>query len=190
MTSFDPLQLTLAPAKSLIGFGGNFPQSLDLIFDWLRAIRGHHRVHSLQFSSIYRSEPRDFTEQPWFYNGVVYIDWDLDPESLLKELQRWEVQAGRIRDKQQPKGPRPLDLDLLMFADVVQTEVHLQLPHPRWHLRNFVTTPLLELCNSCDDLRKHTPVVQRLCIEHKDQAVEIHVHRNDPRLRTERGPSQ
>lgn len=94
-------------------------------------------------SSLYRTAPVGFADQPDFVNAVAKLSTQLDPVSLLNRLLAIEQQFGRIR--RELNGPRTLDLDLLLH-DQTQVEMPmLTLPHPRLHLRAFVLIPLAEI---------------------------------------------
>jgi 2-amino-4-hydroxy-6-hydroxymethyldihydropteridine diphosphokinase len=93
-------------------------------------------------SSLYRSAPVD-ASGPDFINAVAALDTALDPETLLRELQRLEAGAGRERPYR--NAPRTLDLDLLYHGDTVMTSDALTLPHPRIAERAFVLLPLAEI---------------------------------------------
>lgn len=94
-------------------------------------------------SSIYRTAPVDVLDQPEFLNQVLAVRTTLDPRALLVACLEVERSMGRIRRRD--KGPREIDLDLLMHGDTVLDEPGLQLPHPRLHLRRFVLVPLAEI---------------------------------------------
>lgn len=95
-------------------------------------------------SRWYESAPVPMSDQPWYVNGVVEIDTDLDPASLLALLHEIEAAFGRTRSVR--NEARPLDLDLLAYGDRVLTEEPAPLiPHPRLHERAFVLLPLAEL---------------------------------------------
>ena len=94
-------------------------------------------------ASLYLTEPRDYTDQPWFINTVAEVDTDLDPLELLKSCLRIEREAGRIRDHS--RGPRPIDLDILFYGDLQIQTANLVVPHPRYADRRFVLAPLAEL---------------------------------------------
>jgi 2-amino-4-hydroxy-6-hydroxymethyldihydropteridine diphosphokinase len=105
-------------------------------------------------SSEYRTEPVGITDQPAFINAVVEVQTSLDPESLLAALIRIERKYGRDRSAGIPKGPRTLDLDLLLMtrdegAGRTQGILHnsdaLTLPHPEVQNRRFVLEPLAEI---------------------------------------------
>lgn len=84
--------------------------------------------------------------QPDFLNAAVVVEADLPPEHLLACLQRIELAMGRPPPAQrEPMGPRSIDLDLLLYDDVVSNETELVLPHPRMHQRRFVLAPLAEV---------------------------------------------
>ena len=94
-------------------------------------------------SSIYETEPRELLDQPWFLNQVVEAETTLFPRQLLARLLKIEQEMGRQR--QIPKGPRLIDLDILLFGNVIVRGAGLDIPHPRMADRRFVLEPLAEL---------------------------------------------
>jgi 2-amino-4-hydroxy-6-hydroxymethyldihydropteridine diphosphokinase len=94
-------------------------------------------------SSIYETEPVENTDQGWFLNCVAEVSTPLAPLVLLRRLQRTERQLGRERTT--PKGPRTLDIDILLYDDLVLHTEELTLPHPRMLERRFVLEPLREI---------------------------------------------
>jgi 2-amino-4-hydroxy-6-hydroxymethyldihydropteridine diphosphokinase len=96
-----------------------------------------------QVSSFYSTEPIEFREQPWFANCSLELRTALDPRALMDALLRIERDMGRTRT--QPKGPRIIDIDLLLFNDDVINEPDLQVPHPAMAQRRFVLVPLAEI---------------------------------------------
>ena len=97
-----------------------------------------------RLSSVYETEPVDLREQPAFLNMVAEIRGEMPaPEQMLARLLRVEYGLGRRRDV--PRGPRTIDLDLLLYADEQRATEFLTLPHTRLHLRRFVLIPLAEL---------------------------------------------
>jgi 2-amino-4-hydroxy-6-hydroxymethyldihydropteridine diphosphokinase len=94
-------------------------------------------------SSLYRSAPLGYSDQPDFLNAVVQLDTELLPEALLDRLRDIEDRHGRERPF--ANAPRTLDLDLLLYGDRVVNTPGLVLPHPRMHERAFVLQPLLDL---------------------------------------------
>jgi 2-amino-4-hydroxy-6-hydroxymethyldihydropteridine diphosphokinase len=94
-------------------------------------------------ASLYLTEPRDYTAQPWFINTVAEVETHLDPLELLDCCLLIERDAGRIRD--QSRGPRPIDLDILFYGDRKIETSRLIVPHPRYAERRFVLAPLAEI---------------------------------------------
>jgi len=95
-------------------------------------------------SCFYKTEPVDFKDQDWFVNAVVKIDTGLDPFKLLNEIKSIEIGAGRSLERIR-FGPRPLDLDIIMYADWVINSSRLVIPHPRMHKRCFVLKPFCDI---------------------------------------------
>jgi 2-amino-4-hydroxy-6-hydroxymethyldihydropteridine diphosphokinase len=100
----------------------------------------------LRLSHVYETEPVDRSNQPPFLNMVAELRADKlsSPEQTMARMLRVEYSLGRTRDV--PKGPRTIDLDLLIYGKEKRTTEFLTLPHPRLHLRRFVLVPLAELC--------------------------------------------
>jgi len=96
-------------------------------------------------SSLYSTEPVGVTGQPPFVNAAVTLSTALDPEPLLDRLLAIERRFGRDRSLSPPKGPRTLDLDLLLMDDLVVNSPRLTLPHPALAERRFVLEPLGEI---------------------------------------------
>ena len=96
-------------------------------------------------SSVYETEPQDVAGQPWFLNIAVECEAWLFPLQLLKTLQRIEREAGRVRAGAVRRGPRVIDIDILLFGHAVMDTPQLTIPHPRMTERRFVLEPLLEI---------------------------------------------
>ena len=94
-------------------------------------------------SALYRTAPVGILDQPEFVNAAARITTQLAPEALLDQLLAIEQRFGRIRAER--NGPRTLDLDILLYDDLVIETPRLTLPHPRLHLRAFVLYPLADL---------------------------------------------
>ena len=101
------------------------------------------KVRVTRVSSFYETEPVDLLEQPWFLNCVVQGETDASPLDLLRALRGIEARLGS--NKLVPKGPRLIDLDILLYGDEVIDTQELQVPHPRMLLRKFVLVPLAEI---------------------------------------------
>jgi 2-amino-4-hydroxy-6-hydroxymethyldihydropteridine diphosphokinase len=96
-------------------------------------------------SSLYRTEPVGLAEQPSFINAAALVETSLDPEGLLEFLLATERSYGRDRQRDVPKGPRALDLDVLLIdEELIRTE-RLNVPHPAMAERRFVLAPLAEI---------------------------------------------
>jgi 2-amino-4-hydroxy-6-hydroxymethyldihydropteridine diphosphokinase len=100
-------------------------------------------VQVQRVSSIYETEPVDFLNQPWFLNCVLEAETTLEPPALLEALRSIESQLGS--QKKFAKGPRKIDLDILLYGYETIATPELQVPHPRMLERRFVLTPLAEL---------------------------------------------
>lgn len=94
-------------------------------------------------SGLYETEPVDFQDQPWFLNCVVALETVKTPRELLTHALAIEKGMGRRRTR--GKGPRTIDIDILLFGDWVIDEPGLKVPHPAMHERRFVLAPLLEI---------------------------------------------
>jgi 2-amino-4-hydroxy-6-hydroxymethyldihydropteridine diphosphokinase len=94
-------------------------------------------------SSFYETEPVEATDQPWFINCAIELETELLPQSLLAGLLEIERQMGRRRDGK--KGPRLIDLDILLYEACEFQENDLTIPHPAMHERRFVLQPLAEI---------------------------------------------
>jgi 2-amino-4-hydroxy-6-hydroxymethyldihydropteridine diphosphokinase len=94
-------------------------------------------------SSFYETEPMELREQPWFLNCVVEMQTNFSPDDFLTGIQTLESKLGRTREIS--KGPRTLDIDVLLFGSLVLANGNLTLPHPAMHRRRFVLEPLAEI---------------------------------------------
>jgi 2-amino-4-hydroxy-6-hydroxymethyldihydropteridine diphosphokinase len=133
--------------RAFIGLGANLPSPAGAPEATLRRaiadLAGAGRV--LACSSFYRTDPVDYAAQPAFVNAAAQVETDLDPEALLEFLLAMERRYGRERSHDAPKGPRTLDLDLLLVDDLVLSTPMLTLPHPALADRRFVLAPLAEI---------------------------------------------
>ena len=100
-------------------------------------------VHIKRVSSIYETEPQELRDQPWFLNLVAEVETTLFPMQLLRRVRKIEKELGRQRLV--PKGPRTVDIDILLFGRFVMDSPALQVPHPRMQDRRFVLEPLAEI---------------------------------------------
>ena len=130
--------------RSWIGLGANLGAPAVQIAEALAAIDADARVHGLVRSRLMRTAPVGGPSgQPDYWNGVARCEFDGSARELLRLLQWLEQRAGRVRVE--PNGPRPLDLDLLVYGEHRIHEPDLVVPHPRMLERRFVLEPLSEL---------------------------------------------
>jgi len=103
-------------------------------------------VQVVRGSSLYETEPVDYLDQAWFLNMAIEAETELGALELLHALGAIETQMGS--KKVIAKGPRLIDMDILLYGDQVIDTPELQVPHPRMHLRRFVLEPLAEIAPS------------------------------------------
>lgn len=118
---------------------GDRQRHLDAALELLRAAG----VDIVRVSRVYETEPQDVRAQPWFLNLVAEAQTGLFPLQLLHAIQRVERRLGRKHVVE--KGPRTIDIDILLFGGFVVATDELQIPHPRMAARRFVLEPLAEL---------------------------------------------
>jgi 2-amino-4-hydroxy-6-hydroxymethyldihydropteridine diphosphokinase len=97
----------------------------------------------LRVSSLYETEPIGFREQAWFLNLAAEFETELLPKELLHRMQEIEMAMGRTRTVE--NGPRTIDIDILLYGDLVMKTDGLEIPHPRYRERRFTLAPLAEL---------------------------------------------
>jgi len=136
-----------APVRACVGLGANLGDPVAQMRTALGAIARLPSTHVASVSSIYRSAPVGYLDQPDFYNAVVALDTRLPPQALLDALLAIEQEGGRTREFR--NAPRLLDLDLLLYGDQVVDLPHLTVPHPRLAGRAFVLLPLAEIAPGC-----------------------------------------
>ncbi len=99
----------------------------------------------LRASAIYETDSWGFESDEKFLNQVIAVKTNLSPYNLLDQLKNIEKQLGRIRTNQPQYSDRPIDLDILLYNDLIIREPDLMIPHPRMHLRKFTLLPLTEI---------------------------------------------
>jgi 2-amino-4-hydroxy-6-hydroxymethyldihydropteridine diphosphokinase len=130
-----------------VGLGSNLVQPQAQVLRAMEALNGLPQTRVLARSSLYRSAPVGFADQPDFINAVAELETALTPRELLDALLALEQKFGRTREFRD--APRTLDLDLLLYGDLQLDESGLTLPHPRMSLRAFVLLPLMEIAPMC-----------------------------------------
>jgi 2-amino-4-hydroxy-6-hydroxymethyldihydropteridine diphosphokinase len=154
---------------------GDREANLDAAVERLRELG---RITAI--SSLWETEPVDNASQPWFLNCAVGLETDLMPRQLLARTQ--QIEHGLGRQRPQPaatfKGPRTLDIDILLFGRVVVDTAGLVIPHPAMHQRRFVLEPLAEIAPEARHPVLNLTVRQmRQAVTHAGQAVRKLSHR-------------
>jgi 2-amino-4-hydroxy-6-hydroxymethyldihydropteridine diphosphokinase len=125
-----------------IGLGSNVGDRQARLHEALERL-GSGLVTLRRRSALYRTDPVEVTDQEEFLNQVVAAETDLGPADLVRNLLEVERTMGRVRTRD--KGPRVIDLDLLLHGDARVHQEGVEVPHPRLHLRRFVLVPLVEI---------------------------------------------
>ena len=143
-------------ARVFLSVGSNLGDRLECLRGAIRLLRAMPEVEFLDASTLYRAEPweqhpgQQSDEGRWFFNCVVSLETTLDPMDLLARIQDVETTLGRQRGPGTPEDrryePRPLDIDILLYGDlVISGPDHLHIPHLLMHERRFVLEPLAEV---------------------------------------------
>ncbi len=129
--------------------------------------REHHLRHAIEcleqlgrvtaVSSLYETEPVEFTDQAWFLNCAVALETTKTPQELMAALLALEREMGRQRT--QRKGPRAIDIDILLVGETVLHTPGLTIPHPAMHERRFVLVPLAEIAPEA----RHPALKKTIC---------------------------
>jgi len=132
---------------AFVGLGSNLEDPSSQLQRAFADLGGLPETRLVARSSLYRSAPVGYLDQPDFVNAVAQIETGLTPQVLLQSLLDIEHRHGRERTFR--NAPRTLDLDVLLYDDLQMHEHGLTIPHPQMHLRAFVLQPLLELAPGC-----------------------------------------
>ncbi len=128
-----------------VGLGSNLGDREGTLRAAVGRLRGLSATQVLHVSTLRNTEPVGYVDQPRFLNGAVELETELPARKLLVALLELERVFGRDRGGSPPRGPRTLDLDLLLYGGEEIAEPGLEVPHPRLHERRFVLEPLAEL---------------------------------------------
>ncbi len=129
--------------KAYLSLGSNLGDRSYYLSEAIRGLRNQSRIKVCKESSIYETEPWGLVDQPVYWNMVLEIETDLEPINLLQACQQVENDLGRERIIRW--GPRTVDIDILLYDNVVSNLLELVLPHPRLEEREFVLAPLREI---------------------------------------------
>ena len=128
---------------AILGLGSNIGDREAAIKEGVDRLNSTDRLAVSRVSSLYETAPADYAKQPDFLNAAVKVVTDLKPEELLAAVQKIEKKMGRI--KTIDKGPRNIDIDILLYDVVAVRLPNLTVPHPRLTERAFALVPLLEV---------------------------------------------
>jgi 2-amino-4-hydroxy-6-hydroxymethyldihydropteridine diphosphokinase len=151
-------------------------QNLELALQHLEAAH----VHVVSRSKIYETEPQDLKGQPWFLNMAIECQTRLFPMLLLEATQKIEHELGRERrTRTVNKGPRIIDIDILLYAGHVIRTPRLEIPHPRMLQRRFVLEPLVEISPQLRDPASGSRLQRRLQLV-LDQRIRVFERQESP----------
>jgi 2-amino-4-hydroxy-6-hydroxymethyldihydropteridine diphosphokinase len=131
--------------RAFVGLGSNLGDRESTLRAAVGRLGGLPQTEVVAVSSFRNTEPVGYVDQPRFLNGAVELETGLSARMLLGGLLELERAFGRDRNAAPPRGPRTLDLDLLLYGEEVIDEPGLEVPHPRIQERAFVLEPLAEL---------------------------------------------
>jgi 2-amino-4-hydroxy-6-hydroxymethyldihydropteridine diphosphokinase len=132
-----------AGVRAYLALGTNLGEREQHLATAVEALAQTPDVTLVAVSSVYETDPVGGPEQGRFLNAVVAVDTELAPHALLALAHRLETDAQRVRVERW--GPRTLDVDVLLYGDVVVSEADLEIPHPRLWERGFVLAPLHDI---------------------------------------------
>jgi len=144
--------------------GSNLDNRVELLFN-SRAMIIEEVGNIIKASSIYESEPWGYDSENSFLNQALHIETQLSPEATLEKCLSIETKLGRIRSIHGEYTDRSIDIDILLFSDLVVSTEKLEIPHPRMHKRRFCMEPLAEIASDwiIPTLQKSAAEVLVLC---------------------------
>jgi 2-amino-4-hydroxy-6-hydroxymethyldihydropteridine diphosphokinase len=134
-------------AEALLALGGNIGDVRATFERAIAMLCADGAMRLIARSSDYRTPPWGVTDQPAFTNAAIIVVTSLEPRALLGRVQNVERALGRDRASERRWGPRPIDIDILAYDDVVLRGPDLTLPHPHLFERAFVLLPLAEIAS-------------------------------------------
>lgn len=160
MIDRSDLRTTRKPSLSAIALGSNIGESLAILEGAIKTLEKTPGITIKAKSSWYRTAPVGGPSQPDYLNGAAILEVQLGPYKLLETLLNIEQEFGRVR--QERWGPRTLDLDVLLFDNLILEAPDLQIPHPRMTQRAFVLVPLAEIAPDWIEPFSREPISQLL----------------------------
>ncbi|MBL7566113.1 2-amino-4-hydroxy-6-hydroxymethyldihydropteridine diphosphokinase [Staphylococcus saccharolyticus] len=149
--------------KAYLGLGSNIGEREIQLQEAIKILDSFKGVEVTQISDIYETEPVGYTEQPLFLNLCVEIETNLNPQDLLARCLDVEQQLHRVRVISW--GPRTLDVDILLYDDLIIEEENLSIPHPRMTERAFVLTPLNDIAPNRVEPRSHQTIQNLVMVD-------------------------
>jgi len=132
----------MLPARVFLSLGSNLGDRAANLRTAIAALPAAG-IRVEKVSAFYETEPRDYLDQPWFLNCAIEGETAVEPVAFLRSLRALEAQLGS--EKAFAKGPRLLDIDILLYGEQTIATPELQVPHPRMLERKFVLVPLAEI---------------------------------------------
>ena len=129
--------------KAFLSLGSNMGDRLEYLSKAIDKIAEIQGCNILNKSSVYETEPWGYENQEAFLNLCISIETSLSPYELLESLQKIELELDRVRKIHW--GPRTIDIDILLFDDIICEDDKLTIPHPRMRERAFVLIPLYDI---------------------------------------------
>ena len=130
-------------ARVYIGLGTNLGKRKKNLERAREKILSRDSISLIRESSIDETDPVDYLDQPKFLNQIILIETSVEPYELLNILKKIELEMGRTREVR--KGPRIIDLDILLYDDIINDAEELIIPHPGITRRHFILKHLLEI---------------------------------------------
>ena len=132
------------PNLAYLSLGSNVGDRENHLREAIQRLETNGRIVSV--SSFYETEPVECTDQAWFLNCAIALETNASPEALLESILPIEKEMGRQRVRR--KGPRTIDIDIVLFDDAILDSPELTIPHPAMQQRRFVLQPLAEIASA------------------------------------------
>ncbi len=136
-------------AKVFLGLGSNIGNREASIDEAVLRLGSNERIRIIDSTDNAETEPVDYLEQPMFINRIVVVETEYPPEDLLKVIKKIESDMGRVRTL--PKGPRNIDIDIILYDDIIHKSEILEIPHPAMRERAFILDQLAVIDESITD---------------------------------------
>ena len=132
------------PELAYLSLGSNIGNREENLREAIQRIESVGRVLSVSF--VYETQPVEFTDQAWFLNCAVALETSCTPTQLMERL--LEIERAMGRERILKKGPRIIDIDILLFGDAIVNTPGLKIPHPAMEQRRFVLVPLAQIART------------------------------------------